>query len=150
MARYNRLPSLTSGMGQVASSGGGFAVVIRPPASSKIAMPAATSLLQSVIATAILTDYLPFPTTTFPPNVERSHCDISQIKCRTSQTPDSMHHTTSSRPPTEFSCHVHKTLNLSMHIAIRNISPVFTPLAREDAACGGFLWHWRNRVPNKW
>lgn len=44
MARYNRLPSLTSGIGQVASSGGGFAVVIKPPASSRIATPAATSL----------------------------------------------------------------------------------------------------------
>lgn len=44
MARYNRLPSLTSGIGHVASSGGGFAVVINPPASSKSATPAATSL----------------------------------------------------------------------------------------------------------
>jgi hypothetical protein len=44
MARYNRLPNLTSSIGQVASFSGGLAVVIRPPASKRIATPAATSL----------------------------------------------------------------------------------------------------------
>ena len=61
-----------------------------------------------------------------------------------------MHHTTSSRPSAKLGCHVHKTLNLSMHITIRDVSPVLAPLAREDAACWSFLWHRCNRVSNKW
>lgn len=43
IAKYNRLPSLTGSIGPSISSGG-FAVVTNPPASSKIAIPAATSL----------------------------------------------------------------------------------------------------------
>jgi len=44
MARYSLLPSLTSSMGSVPGFGGGLAVVMRPPASRRMAMPAATSL----------------------------------------------------------------------------------------------------------
>ena len=46
MARYNLLPNLTSSMRFVSGSGGGLAVVINPPASLKIQIPAATSLFQ--------------------------------------------------------------------------------------------------------
>lgn len=43
MARYSRLPSFTSSIGSVSGLGGGLAVVMRPPASRRIQIPAATS-----------------------------------------------------------------------------------------------------------
>lgn len=44
MARYNRLPNLTSSTASVSGLAGGLAVVIRPPASRRMQIPAATSL----------------------------------------------------------------------------------------------------------
>lgn len=44
MAKYNRLPNFTSWIGSVSGLAGGFAVVIKPPASRRMQMPAATSL----------------------------------------------------------------------------------------------------------
>lgn len=45
IARYNRLPSRKSSIGAVSGFSGGLAVVTNPPASSRIAIPAATSLI---------------------------------------------------------------------------------------------------------
>lgn len=44
IAKYNLLPSLTSSIGAFEGSCGELAVVTRPPASRRIAIPAATSL----------------------------------------------------------------------------------------------------------
>jgi hypothetical protein len=44
IARYNLPPRKLLGILSVVGSAGGFAVVTKPPASSKIAIPAATSL----------------------------------------------------------------------------------------------------------
>lgn len=74
----------------------------------------------------------PLPTTSLPPNIKRPHGNIREIKRRTAQTAHTMHHTTSPIPTTHLRSHINKTLNLAMHIAIRNIATVFTPLARKD------------------
>lgn len=53
IARYNLPPTLTSGIAAVSKSFGGFAVVIKPPASLRMAMPAATSLINVSIQFSI-------------------------------------------------------------------------------------------------
>jgi hypothetical protein len=73
MARYKRLPSLTSSIDVVAWSFGGLAVVINPPASCKIAILAAISLhflSDFRLLAEILSVVSPFPTPSFPPYVK--------------------------------------------------------------------------------
>jgi hypothetical protein len=48
IAKYKRLPSFTSSMGSVSGFAGGLAEVMRPPASRRMQIPAATSLFYAV------------------------------------------------------------------------------------------------------
>lgn len=56
-----------------------------------------------------------------------------------------MHHPALAIPSTQLRSHVQKTLDFAVHIAIRDISPIFAPLAREDTLRRGIRWHGRDR-----
>ena len=147
IARYNRLPSRKSSIGAVSGFSGGLAVVTNPPASSRIAIPAATSLIQSdkILSQSQNTrTNSPLPTTPLPPNIKSPHSSIRQIQRRTPQTAHTMNHPTPPIPPTNFSSHIDKTLNLAMHIAIRDIAAVLAPFTAEDALRGRVRGHGRD------
>jgi len=60
-----------------------------------------------------------------------------------------MHHTALPISASNLSCHIHKTLNLPIQIAIRNILPILTPLARKHTTLGCLLRHRRHWVSNQ-
>lgn len=147
IARYNRLPSRISSIGAVSGFSGGLAVVTNPPASSRIAIPAATSLFPVNINSLNppnLETNSPLPTTPLPPNIKSPHSSIRQIQRRTPQTAHAMHHPTPPIPPTNLSSHIDKTLDLAMHIAVWDIAAVLAPLAAEDALRGRVRGHGRD------
>lgn len=92
---------------------------------------------------------IPFPTTPFPPDIERAHCCVGKIHCCAPQASDTMHHTTLTAAPSYLSCHVHKALHFTMHITVWTISSIFAPFAREDAAAGSRNRQRWNRITDK-
>jgi hypothetical protein len=94
---------------------------------------------------------IPFPTTPFPPNIKRTHSNICKVKRGTPQTPHSVYHTALTTTSGAFGSHIHKTLNLAMHVAVGNIAAVFAPLAGEDALGRGVGWHgWDGGFLDEW
>jgi hypothetical protein len=57
-----------------------------------------------------------------------------------------MNHTSLAISTTYLASHIDKALNLTLEVAIRNVSAVFAPLTREDAAFGSVLREWWDRV----
>jgi hypothetical protein len=73
-------------MGSVSGFGGGLADVMSPPASLRIAIPAATSLWctsEHRIPGRETERNLPLPASTFPPDVKGSRCYVGKIERRT-------------------------------------------------------------------
>ena len=61
-----------------------------------------------------------------------------------------MHHSTFTISTTYLAGHVDKALHLALEISIWDVSAVFAPLAREDAAFRCTLRQWWDRVPEQW
>ena len=61
-----------------------------------------------------------------------------------------MHHPPFTIPTPNLRRHVHKALNLAVHITVRDVAAIFTPLAREDTLRRGVGGHGRDRVANEW
>lgn len=78
-----------------------------------------------------------------------------------------MHHASFAIPTPNFSCHVHETIDLAMHVSVWNVSPIFAlrnsisvdvgieslsqpyPFTGEYTALGSIAGHRGNRVPLK-
>lgn len=73
---------------------------------------------------------LPFPTSSFPPDVKRSHGRVSKIHRSTSQHSYTMNHSTLTSSSSDLRRHIQKAFLLPIHIPIRHISPVLSPLTR--------------------
>jgi hypothetical protein len=57
-----------------------------------------------------------------------------------------MNHTSFAISTTYLTSHIDKALDLTLEVAIRNVSAVFAPLAREDATFRGAFREWWDRV----
>ncbi len=61
-----------------------------------------------------------------------------------------MHHPPLTIPTPNLRRHVYKALNLAVHITVRDVAAILTPLTREDTLQRGVGGHGRDRVPNEW
>ena len=144
MAKYDLPPKFIAGISAVSGSDGGFAVVTKPPASSSIAIPAATSLKKPLAKPDQKSHSMfveggrdiPLPASPLPPYINRPHGRIRQIYRSAPQTPHPMHHAPLPTPPPLLRRHVQKAAYLAQQISPGRIPPVLPPLARESAAPG--------------
>lgn len=93
---------------------------------------------------------VPFPTASLPPYVETAHSRVGQIHCGTAQAPYPVYHSSLAISPSQFGCHVDKAVHLSVEISIRDVSPVLSPLAGEDALPRSVGGHRTDRLAQKW
>lgn len=113
--------------------------------------------------------YVPFPAPSFPPDVKRTHCRVSEIQGRAvpasglrrpeptrgdtgykrdlpSQTSDTMHHSSLPASPPNLGSHINETLHLSVQVPFWPVLSILAPFATKHTTPRCAL---RHRLPHQ-